>query len=395
VSSSLPQPRTEATSAELAALPGDAVLAHIGMHKTGTTALQQGLADARADLSALGVCYPGSGREQHAAAHSLLGMRSGPRPADDVPAHPWAWNRLVRATRRHDGRVLVSSESLSRANPAQVRRLVDDLGADRVHVLVAVRHLAAIAVSTWQQRLKTRGIAGLDRWLRRSLRRCADGTGRFWGYEDPGATVRRWARVVGPRRLVVLVVDDRDRSLLPATVERLLDLPADVLTSRTPPTANRGMSAPEAELVRRVNVLLRGELAWPEYAALVRAGMVERLIEARTPGASEPRPQLPAWALRTAAEEGERVAREITESGVRVVGDLAGLTAERVDLARRGRPPRPDAVPADAAALAITGVVHAAARRPIVPASLRPAARRLWDALPDPVRGRARLSRRD
>ena len=51
-------------------LPEDAVLLHIGVHKTGTTAIQAALADAREELASLGVRYPGKLQAQHRAAQA-------------------------------------------------------------------------------------------------------------------------------------------------------------------------------------------------------------------------------------------------------------------------------------------------------------------------------------
>ena len=54
-------------------LPADAIALHIGIHKTGTTALQAALADARPELAAHGVLYPGRRTAQHGAAMAVLG----------------------------------------------------------------------------------------------------------------------------------------------------------------------------------------------------------------------------------------------------------------------------------------------------------------------------------
>ena len=61
------------------ALPANGVLLHVGVHKTGTTAIQAALADARADLKAAGVSYPGRLQAQHRAALAVL-------------QRPWGWN---------------------------------------------------------------------------------------------------------------------------------------------------------------------------------------------------------------------------------------------------------------------------------------------------------------
>ena len=53
------------------ALPPDAVLLHVGVHKTGTTAIQAALADARPELRRAGVLYPGKRKAQHRSAMAV------------------------------------------------------------------------------------------------------------------------------------------------------------------------------------------------------------------------------------------------------------------------------------------------------------------------------------
>ncbi|MDE0975237.1 MAG: hypothetical protein OSA11_09165, partial [Candidatus Nanopelagicales bacterium] len=57
----------------------DGVLLHVGVHKTGTTAIQAALADSRRELTFRDVRYPGKLQAQHRAALALLGR-------------PWGWN---------------------------------------------------------------------------------------------------------------------------------------------------------------------------------------------------------------------------------------------------------------------------------------------------------------
>ena len=95
---------------QVPAISPDGVLLHVGVHKTGTTAIQAALADARSDLLERGIRYPGKLQAQHRAALALLGR-------------PWGWNSrggsvmdrrhfdaLVRRSSKHDGRVVISSE---------------------------------------------------------------------------------------------------------------------------------------------------------------------------------------------------------------------------------------------------------------------------------------------
>ena len=112
----------------------DGVLLHVGVHKTGTTAIQAALADSRRELASRDVRYPGKLQAQHRAALALLGR-------------PWGWNnrgggvmdrehfdRLVRRTRKAPGRVVISSEfSAKQVRIKQMKwsRLWVDLGPDR------------------------------------------------------------------------------------------------------------------------------------------------------------------------------------------------------------------------------------------------------------------------
>lgn len=349
-------------------VPPDAVLVHIGMHKTGTTAIQSLLAQQRPELQRLGVCYPGTQEAHHNAARALLRRPAGWRTAGGRPAPPpRVWDTLAEQVHGTRSRVVVSSEFLSRAGAADAQRVVDDLGSERVHVLLGVRNFARIAVSSWQQSLKAGGQLNLERWLRRNFHdetRPPRGAQTFWDRQNPASTLARWIAAAGADRVVVVIIDEHDRTLLPSTFEHLLSLPSGMLTSQEPAMKNRGMSSTEAELVRQVNATLCRQLSWPQYASLIRNGMIRRLIETRSPNHDEARPALPAWALRHAGEQGHRLATQITESGVRVVGDLRSLTEEDTHAGDRSSlPAAVTSVPLDAAVEAVVGTVAGATRR--------------------------------
>ncbi len=67
------------------------VLLHIGPPKTGTTALQHSLAQARPQLKAQGVLYPGGKKPSHwTPSCSALGIATTAHPADPaVPPQVW------------------------------------------------------------------------------------------------------------------------------------------------------------------------------------------------------------------------------------------------------------------------------------------------------------------
>ncbi len=143
------------------------------------------------------------------------------------PPDPSVWAGLAAEVRRTHSRVVLSSEFFSRASAAQIRQLVQDLGPDRVHILIGVRNLGPVAISSWQQTLKQGRISTLDRWLQANFARTdpSEPTKWFWAKFDPSDAIARWSAAAGPERVSVVVVRDGDRALLPKTFERLLDLP--------------------------------------------------------------------------------------------------------------------------------------------------------------------------
>jgi hypothetical protein len=159
-----------------------------------------------------------------------------------------------------------------------------------------------------------------------------------------------------------MVMSEGDRTQLPTTFERLLDLPEGLLGARQVSSANRSMTSLEAELVRQVNQVVRSQLDWPEYTSLIRYGMVNHLIEMRTPGRGEKKAILPPWASAQAAAEGGRAAEQIAGMGVTVLGELADMAKELHAGADLAPAATVEAVPIDAAVQAALGIALRAAR---------------------------------
>src|SRR5581483_956440 len=195
-------------------LPEHAVLLHIGPHKTGTTALQGALRLARPAMKEHDVVYAGRERQHMFAALAITGGKG----LIGDPAMPMRhWNRLVRQVERAgDKRVVVSSEFFDGADDEVAARVVDELGRDRVHVVVTLRPLAKILPSAWQQYVRNRLRFTYEEWLDAMLRRppYIQPTTTFWKRHHHDVLVERWVSVVGPDRLTVIVVDESDRTAL-------------------------------------------------------------------------------------------------------------------------------------------------------------------------------------
>jgi hypothetical protein len=238
---------------------------------------------------------------------------------------------------------------------------VHDIGADRLHILIAARNPGSMALSTWQQTLRNGHSRELETWLADSYRRESPtrADSGFWSWADSASLVEDWSDLLGLERITVVAIDETDRALLPTAFERLLALPAGTLSGREAPRNNRSLTAAEAELLRQAINLTRDKLRWEEYSQFFRTGYATRLLSTRVPPAGEARQVLPAWAVAQAEVEADDMIRRLRATGVRVLGDLDSL--RRIPVTAEPTPV--DHVPVELAAEGIAGVVLAATQR--------------------------------
>lgn len=341
-------------------IASNGVLLHIGVHKTGTTAIQAALADARGDLRAHGVTYPGKLQAQHRAALALLGRHWGWNSRGGSVLDRTHFDKLVRRVQRTNDRVVISSEFFCEADAAKAAEVAEAFGQDRLQVVVTLRNLGRLLPSSWQQYLKYGLTTPYEAWLTDVFQ--TPGSSKmsptFWRRHDHGAVIERWASAVGPERLTVLILEDVDRSAVFTTFAQFLGVDPQVLTSRMDLTSNRSMTAAEAQFLMALNARVKKSMQWEEYVRYVRRGVALGMVEGRTPAADEPRLVTPDWALDAAAVSGNQSADAIAASGVRVVGSLDALRARIPSDA--GDAAVPTALPIDAAVEAVTTVITAA-----------------------------------
>ncbi|HYN74612.1 MAG TPA: hypothetical protein VEV13_00260 [Candidatus Limnocylindria bacterium] len=232
-------------------------------------------------------------------------------------------------------------------------------------MLVTLRPLTHIMPSAWQQYVRNGQVTTYDAWLKGMLKRPPydKPTPSFWRRHRHDRLVERWASVVGPVNLTVLVVDENDRDLLTHSVEAMLGLPLGILQPE-PGRSNRSLTWGEIELVRQLNLEFRAR-DWPEglYRATVFP-MVKNLQESHRPGPDERPITTPGWALDRAAEIGAAAAEVIAASGVRVVGDLSVLGSRPPDQREPGVAVPPQ-LPSVAAKDAMVGMIARWDRLPL------------------------------
>lgn len=355
-------------------LPERGVLLHIGPHKTGTTAIQGAMRKARRKMAKHDVIYAGKTRQHQMAALAVTG---GKGLLGDRPAERRDWDELVEEVRAHaDERVIVSSEYFDGAKDDVARMVVDELGGERVHVVITLRPLAKILPSAWQQYVRNRLRYSYEDWLDAMFNQppYEMPTVTFWQRHHHDVLVDRWASIVGPERLLVIVVDESDPDSLMRTFEQLTGLPDGLLEPETGWT-NRSLTGAETELIRQLNVeFFRRKWPAPRYHHAIRRGVV-REMQLRAPGRDEAKITTPPWAIERANEIAAEAALRIKASGVQILGDLGTLS----DV-----PANPDAAPLssvpltlDGAAHAVVGAINAAALEWAAPGPVERSRRRL------------------
>ena len=302
-------------------IPPAGRLVHIGPHKTGSTAIQVALHEAREGLAAHDVHYAGDAARPRRAGWAL-GIAGAPAGKPRPPREHW--DRLVAEVAGAGGqRVCVSNEDFGRATPDQVREVVGGLGGDAVHVVAVARRLDRFLPSQWQERVKAGQVKSYEQWLEVVLAEESDAWDwrNVWRAHDVEALVERWTAEVGAERFTLIVSDDTDRELLPRTFESLLGLPEGLLVVQ-PDRSNRGLSWSEVELVRSLNIASH-KSGWSGevHDQLVKGHVVRTLRSLPRSDLGARTPPLPSWAVDRVREISDARVKALGRLGVRVVGD--------------------------------------------------------------------------
>lgn len=320
----------------------DRIILHIGLQKSGTTYLQRVLQDCGDAVGKAGLCYPLPPArrrrrtvESHEwATYGLLGTEFPwvtQRRADNEADN---WHRLARQVRRAKQPVLLSAEALSVIRTGGIQRLVDEFDATRVEVVITCRSLGRSLPSLWQQHVRNGRSTSFERYLtmladqrRRPAHEIEDEPDlHLWRAFAIGGLVRRWVKAVGLDRVQVVTATGSPPSTLWTRFVRAIGVPEltdappwQLLDMRT----HSGLTAPEAQVLRRLNAELRDA----EWTGLAAGDLRERIITRGFLPRPERGPHIvvpPSWRERVAHWCEEDVA-ELTGTGVAVVGDVADL----------------------------------------------------------------------
>ena len=178
---------------DIRALPEGAVLIHGGMHKTGSTAVQNTLVLNHGALAEQRWLYPSSGllaQQQGGHRHFFLKQeirRDGERPA---------WARLREEIAVWPGRVLLSHE-LFFSPLVDPRRVAAELPGREIFLIAYLRHPSDFVESSYRQWLRTHGYAGSPARFARSR--------RYW--MEPERLVAAWSEAIGAGHVLLRPYD--------------------------------------------------------------------------------------------------------------------------------------------------------------------------------------------
>jgi hypothetical protein len=300
---------------------------HIGLHKTGTTYVQNVLRANRQKLRDQKVLYPGGEGfpVQVFAVWDLMGRR--PKGSSDARI-PGAWRAMMDATLAAGlPTTLISSEFLSLASVKQVRTAINAFPGHEAHVIVTARDLGRILVSAWQEEVKNRGPWTWDEFSSsvRDPAKAAIAPARgFWLRQDLPAILETWESAVPVERIHVVTVPRPGSSpdLLMDRIGSVVGFNASRLNEPAP-WANETVGVAGTEVIRRLNDRL-GELNQRQYDRVMKL-TVARLLAAR----GEPvRFSLPEEDYPWVRDRGDQMIKAIQARGYDVVGDIAELESE-------------------------------------------------------------------
>lgn len=303
---------------------------HIGAPKTGTTFLQNTLAQSREALRAAGVLYPGRRRDHLREVIDFQTIASRTGSAGEKPG---PWTRTVREIREWSGKSIISNEFFCASSYEDIGTIVADLNFSDVHVIFTARDLARQLTSVWQENLKnghTHTFAEFSDAIRgrravENPRISLTSILQLWSLQDAATILARWARHIGNDRIHVVTVPP-PRSTGSTLADRFAAVTGlDSGLLRMSDDANRSLSFAEAGVLRRLNQGLDGDLNWPLYVSKTLFPDREvtensQLKENWRPLKAADREQI-TWI----AKRARNMARRIDAAGYDIVGDLKDL----------------------------------------------------------------------
>ena len=301
------------------------LVAHVGFHKTGTTALQESFAANREQLKTQGVTYPNLGQKaHHRAAWALIGRSWGWKNRGGSTYPIKEWMRLARAVNKSSNTALISSEFFCELSLEQIKKFKADMKSDQFTIVFTIRPLVKLLTSSYQQYLKYGLTPTYEEWLHSILDKPGQSklTPTFWKRHDHAGVIAKWVEVFGASNVAVVVADEKEPSAIFDAFNSLLNLSKDTLTQPVGLSSNRSLTYEEISLLLEVNRNFPKERSWSDYEIYIREGAIRHLTDTVKPLINATKLCTPEWAAKSAREISSLSVAKIKSSGVRIIGSL-------------------------------------------------------------------------
>ena len=317
------------------ALPANSIMLHIGAHKTGTTSLQAALFAASKQLEEQGVINLVADGDETANPAARAVQRLPSSGSAGAPVDYNVWTTLVRQAQAYPNQLVsISAEAFAVSESLVIKQIVNDLGLDRLQVVITLRPLGKILPSQWQQDLHGAWLSvEFEEWLRQTLKEARpikkigplQVPHQFWFRHRHDALLQRWIDAVGRDRITLVVADDQRKSSLLEHFEKLLSLSAGTLTS-TGITRNQSMTLPEMQIRQRYGEQLESSELGKKIVAQSRYHKALRILRKMRPeNENDARLIVPAWSYERVGEIQHEMVERMQASGVAVIGTLNQL----------------------------------------------------------------------
>jgi hypothetical protein len=282
------------------------IVAHVGFHKTGTTALQESFASTREELQKFGVTYPDFGQKaHHRAAWSLIGRSWGWKNRGGSTFPIAEWQKAVKSAKKNRGTTLISSEFFCELDEEKIRKFKEDMRNENISIVFTLRPLVKLLSSSYQQYLKYGLTPTYEEWLHSVLETpgVSKLTPTFWKRHEHGRVISQWAKVFGVENVFVVIADESQPTAIFEAFNSIL-------------------SYEEICLLLEVNKNFPKKRRWDEYEIYIREGAIKHLTDKVKVDKSAEKLLTPQWAVDKVREIGAESVRQIKASGVTVMGDL-------------------------------------------------------------------------
>ncbi len=303
------------------------VFLHVGLPKSGTTYIQAVLGKNKSLLKQrAALLYPGEtwGRQVD-AVRDVRRMKLPPAQKAVVAG---AWDRMVAEMAAWPDDSLMSMEWLCMANAGQVERIAKDLESTELHIVFTVRDVARTVPAAWQEFSQNRSTWRWPEFLEQvtaddSMETSAGKA--FWSQQDMELLLDRWGSSVPAERIhvVTLPQSGADPGELWQRLAKVVGFDASGY-DLTDLGSNASLGLESAELMRRLNVLLREQdIPTNTYNRIFKHRVAKKILATRK--GQESKVLLPAQYHDWARARAEQQIRAIETSGAQVVGDLDEL----------------------------------------------------------------------